>query len=173
MVRGLIDYMALTDEVRERAGEPPKPVIRHILRPRTILYTALWSLVGIGLLVALFVRADLDLSVTPERNPPYVTLSDGAIRNTYDIRVLNKHGEARPFRITVKGDLALRLSLEGSIHQTVDVPADSTQLQRVYVVAPPGSAPAAADRTEIRFWVEDLINGDRAYRDSTFNGAGE
>ena len=35
--RGLIDYMALTDEVSERAGGEPKPIIKHILRPRTIL----------------------------------------------------------------------------------------------------------------------------------------
>ncbi len=171
--RGLIDYMALTDETRERAGEAPRPVAKHILRPRTILYTVLWSAVGIGLVVALFVRPDIALTVRPERNPTYVTMSDGAIRNAYDIRLLNKHGEDRPFRITLRGDLALRVSLEGTVYDQVIVPANETLLQRVYVVAPEGSDPATQDRTEIRFWVEDLTNGDRAYKDSTFNGAEE
>ena len=102
--RGLIDYLALTDEVAERAGSPPKSVWKHILRPRTLVYTGLWAGVGVGLVVALFLRSDIGLNVTPVRNPIYVTLSDGAIRNTYDLRLLNKHGDPREFRIGLTAD---------------------------------------------------------------------
>ena len=72
-----------------------------MLRPRTILYTSLWSLVGVGLVVALFMQADIDVTVAPIRNPVYVTMSDGTIRNAYDLRLRNKHGEDRPFRLSV------------------------------------------------------------------------
>ncbi|SEQ02854.1 cytochrome c oxidase accessory protein CcoG [Thalassovita taeanensis] len=168
--RGLIDYMALTDEAAERAGKPVKPVMKHILRPRTLMYTALWSLVGIGLVVALFIRPDIDLTVAPVRNPTFVTLSDGSVRNTYDVRLRNKHGEDRPFLISLKGDPALRVELEGTIYSSVTVPADSTHLQRVYVIAPKGSAPAEHRRTEFRIWVEDTASGERAYKDTVFNG---
>ncbi len=171
--RGLIDYLALTDENRERAGQPTKPVIRHILRPRTILYTTLWSLVGVGLLIALFIRTEIDVTVAPIRNPVYVTMSDGSIRNAYDLRLRNKHGEDRPFRITVGGDPALRLEVEGSPYEAVTVPADETRLQRVYVMASKDTDPAGAERTDVRFWVEDLTNGDRVHKDSVFNGAGQ
>jgi len=171
--RGLIDYLALTDETLERASKPPKPVWKHVFRPRTILYTALWSLVGIGLVVALFMQADIDVTVAPVRNPVYVTLADGSIRNTYDLRLRNKHGDDRPFRITVNGDPALRLELEGAVFSNVDVPADATLLQRVYVIAPRGSGPATTDRTAIRFWVDDMVNGDRAYKNSNFNGVAQ
>jgi polyferredoxin len=41
--RGLIDYIALTDEPRERAGEQPRPIWKHVFRLRTMIYTALWS----------------------------------------------------------------------------------------------------------------------------------
>jgi len=168
--RGLIDYMALTDESRERAGQPPKPVMKHILRPRTILYTTLWTLVGVGLVVALFIRADIDVTVAPIRNPTYVTMSDGTIRNSFDLRLRNKHGEDRPFEISISGDPSLRVELEGVPNETVSVPADATKLQRVYVMAPRGSAPAGQDRTDLRFWVEDLDSGDRVHKDSVFNG---
>ena len=170
--RGLIDYLALSDEARERAGRPPRPVWHHVLRPRTVLYTALWALVGLGLLFALFIRAEIDMTVAPVRNPTYVTLSDGSIRNTYDVRLRNKHGEARRFRLSVKGDPALRLELEGTPYQSVMVAPDTAQMQRVYVIAPKGSAPARAHSSPIRLWAEDLGNGERAYRDSGFNGAG-
>jgi cytochrome c oxidase accessory protein FixG len=170
--RGLIDYMALSDEAAERAGQPPKSVWKHILRPRTLLYTALWSGVGIALVFALFIRSDIEMTVAPVRNPTFVTLSDGSIRNTYDIRLRNKTGDDRLFRVFVKGDPAFRVQLEGTIYESVTVPADTSHLQRVYVVAPPGSDPSNADLTDLRFWVEDLSTGDRAYRDSTFNGTG-
>lgn len=170
--RGLIDYMALSDEVAERSGKPPKNIWKHILRPRTIMYTALWSMVGIALVVALFVRSDIEMTVAPIRNPTFVTLSDGSIRNTYDVRLLNKHGEDRLFGLSVKGDLALRIQLEGLPYTSVTVPADATLLQRVYVVSPAGAAPSKQDNTPFRFWVEDLSNGDRAYKDTTFNGRG-
>lgn len=168
--RGLIDYMAISDETNERAGKPIKPVMKHILRPRTIMYTALWSLVGFGLVFALFIRADIEMSVAPVRNPIFVTLSDGSIRNTYDVRLLNKHGEDRPFRLSVVGDPALRIQLEGTPYESVNVPADTSFMQKVYVIAPAGSDPANSERTQFRLWAEDTSNGERAHKDTIFNG---
>ncbi|MEM9583072.1 MAG: cytochrome c oxidase accessory protein CcoG [Pseudomonadota bacterium] len=168
--RGLIDYLALSDEPLERAGKEPRPIWAHILRPRTILYTALWSFIGAGLVFALFIRADIDLTVEPIRNPTFVTLSDGTIRNTYAIRVRNKHGEPRQFRISLTSDEILRVQLEGSDRNIIAVSPDSTTLQRVYVSARPQDPAAQTDRTDLRFWVEDVQNEERAYRDSTFNG---
>ena len=170
--RGLIDYMALTDEERERSGKPPKPVWKHIFRPRTILYTTLWALVGVGLVVALFVRSDIGLTVAPVRNPVYVTMSDGSIRNTYDVRLRNKHGEARQLKLAVTGNPDLFLQIEGTPYSSVSVPADSTGQERVYVTAPAGSEAARADNIDIRLWVEDTANGDRTYKDTVFNGKG-
>ena len=51
--RDLIGYLAYTDETRERAGQPPKSVWKHVFRPRTVLYTTLWAGIGIALIVAL------------------------------------------------------------------------------------------------------------------------
>lgn len=168
--RGLIDYLALSDETRERAGETPRSIWKHILRPRTIMYTALWSLVGIGLVFALFIRPAIDMTVAPVRNPTFVTLADGSIRNTYEVRLRNKHGEDRPFRMSLRGDPALRVQLEGTPYETVMVPADTAKLQRVYVIAPKGSVPAETERTEFRFWVEDTSSGERSHKDTVFNG---
>ncbi|MGV6803065.1 MAG: cytochrome c oxidase accessory protein CcoG [Ruegeria sp.] len=170
--RGLIDYMALSDETRERSGESPKNIWKHILRPRTILYTALWSLVGFGLLFALFIRSDIELTVAPVRNPTFVVMSDGAIRNTYDVRLRNKHGEDRLFKLSLVGDPAMRLEIEGTQLDTVNVLADNTQLTRVYIVASKGTAPSTTESTPVRIWVEDLVSGERAYKDTTFNGQG-
>jgi len=174
----LIGYMALTDETRERAGEPPKSVWAHVFRPRTILYTALWAAVGVGLVVALFMRTDIEINVTPVRNPLFVTLSDGSIRNTYELRLRNKHGEDRWFTFSATSDAMFVLSLEGQKELKVLVPANETKTQRLFVTAPVDSLGANANRTDIRFWVEDLgtedmPGTDRVYYDATFNGKGK
>ena len=168
--RGLIDYMALTDEENERAGNQKISIWKHIFRPRTILYTALWSGIGIALVVMLFIRSEIDMTVAPIRNPQFVTMSDGSIRNTYDIRIRNMSHDDSTFQITLTSEAALDVGLEGTDLLTVDVPADTTHLQRVYVTAAPGSDPANRERTDFRFWVEDLQSTARTSRDTVFNG---
>jgi len=148
----------------------PQPLWKHVLRPRTLIYTAAWSSIGFALLFALFIRPEIELTVAPVRNPTFVTLSDGSIRNTYDIRLRNKHGEVRDFELSLTADGALSIDLEGAEGTTVDVPADATMLQRVYVVADPGDPAATRQRSPLRLWVEDTASGERAYRDTIFNG---
>ncbi len=170
--RGLIDYLALSDEPREREGNKPRPIWQHILRPRTILYTAIWGLVGLAMTYALFIRPEIEMTVAAIRNPTFITLSDGSIRNTYELRIRNKHGEERQFSMNLTGDLTLSLEIEGSPYRSVPVAPDSMQKFRVYVTAPASSPAATADQTDMRFWIEDLGNGDRAHADTHFNGKG-
>ena len=173
--RGLIDYMALKDETRERAGEKPINVWKHILRPRTILYFTLWGSIGVALVAALFLRSPIDFNVTPSRDPQFVQLADGGIRNIYTLRLRNKQGEPTEFRISLSSDdpdvaNGLRVSLEGQQADTVTVPPDETLTQRLYIEAPAGTKMATDDRTEVRLWVEDMNSTDRVSEDTVFNG---
>ncbi|GIT90818.1 cytochrome c oxidase accessory protein CcoG [Jannaschia pagri] len=166
-------YGGLTAGAPANATPPtwqPQPAWRHIFRRRTLVYTTLWALVGVGLVVALFIRPEIDMTVAPVRNPQFVTLSDGTIRNAYDIRLRNKHGEPRDFHLSLRADETLRIALEGRDNLVVPVPADSTLLQRVYVSARPQDAAAGTDRTDLRFWVEDIVSAERAHSDTLFFG---
>ena len=167
--RGLIDYLALSDQEEEAKGKPAKQLWQHVFRFRTMLYTTLWALIGVGLVFALFIRADIEMTVAAIRNPTFVTLSDGTIRNIYDIRLLNKHGEDREFHLSLTSDEILRIELEGTAERSVTVPANETLLQRVYVSARRNDPASSVDRTDLRFWVEDLISGERAHKDTIFN----
>lgn len=175
--RGLIDYMALKDETAEREGTEPKPLMKHILRPRVLLYFTLWSAIGIGLIVALFMRSPYDLNLTPVRNPLYVTMADGAIRNTYELRLRNKQGSAGTFTVSVAAadggtPQGLALELEGREQTRVEVAADETLTQRLYLTAAPDSPLARGGRTPVTLWVSDAGDGDRASVDTVFNGTG-
>ena len=168
--RGLISYLALKDETMERAGGHPTKIWKHVFRIRTMVYFVLWSGIGVGLVAALFLRSPIDFNVTPVRQPLFVTLADGSIRNTYEIRIRNKQGEDLPFKISVEGPQALDVKLEGVEADTVIVKADETKTQRVYVVAAAETPMAEEDRSEITIWVQDTVSGDRVAEEAAFNG---
>ncbi len=170
--RGLIDYMALRDESAERAGEAPKSVMRHILRPRTLLYFTLWSGIGVALVVALFMRTAVDLNVSPVRNPLYVTMSDGAIRNTYEVRLRNKQHEPRSFSFSVAGEGAetLLLAIEGAEGDVVTVAADETLTSRLYLTAPAGTPLTGRENTPLELVVQDQDGAATNSVDTVFHG---
>jgi len=169
--RGLIDYITLNDEPLERAGNPPRSMLKHAVRPRTLLYTGLWAGIGVAMTVALFIRPDIDVNVSPIRSPVFITMADGSIRNAYEIRLRNKHGEPRFFHVSVTSDEALFfVEIQGEEFTIVEVPSDATRTIRVYLSAAQNSKPATQSRTEIRFWVEDIISAERAYANTIFNG---
>lgn len=176
--RGLIDYMALHDETAERAGAAPRSVWKLVFRPRTMLYFTLWSGIGVALLTALLLRSPYDLNVTPVRNPIYVTLSDGAIRNTYELRMRNKQGAEKEFAVMVadaKGQPLpdVTLTLGGHEADLVSVSADETLVQRLYLTAEPGSAYATRSRSDIELIIRDMDGGRTAEVKTVFHGTGE
>src|SRR5438876_4633570 len=85
---------------RREAGKPP---IYRVVRPRTIVYSAIIAVVGAIMLYALLTRSLLDVNVLHDRNPLAIKLSDGSIRNAYTVRLLNKRGFDRTIAIVVDG----------------------------------------------------------------------
>ena len=77
--------------------------------------------IGLGLLYALFIRSDLEVTTEPLRNPLYVLQSDGAVRNIYDLRIRNKLGEAREFRLSLTSDEVLRIRIPVGVAYGSDV----------------------------------------------------
>ena len=172
--RGLIGYLALKDETAERAGAAPRPIMRHILRPRTLMYFTLWSGIGVALVVALFLRSPVDVNVSPIRNPIYVTLSDGAIRNIYEVRLRNKQHDAHPYVFGVAGadTQDLILSIEGAEGARVTVAPDETLTSRLYLTAPAGSALSLRESAPLTL----TVDGGSRIRTSVktvFHGKGE
>ena len=167
--RGLIDYMTVTDQEAEQNGAAARPALRHIFRPRTIVYSLLWALIGLGLVYGLFIRSDLEFSVAPVRNPVFVRLSDGDVRNMYTFRLRNKTSSSVDVRLGVDNpEMRLRTSSDADTIVTIGV--DSTSRHRVFIDVSPDSKAARTARTPIHFWIENTAGGKRHYVRSIFNG---
>lgn len=140
--RGLIDYCTEDDALAEQKGGAPRAVLNTLLRPRTLAYFALWIGVGAAMLFALGVRTRLDISVQQDRNPIFVRLSDGTIRNAYTIKLRNMEARPRPMQVSVTGLANAKMWTDaGSREQassalTTMVAADSVEKLRVFLLLP-------------------------------------
>ncbi|HEY4545075.1 MAG TPA: cytochrome c oxidase accessory protein CcoG, partial [Pedomonas sp.] len=153
--RGLIDYTTEKRDRLEAAGESLPPKWKSVVRPRTVLYTGVWALIGIAMLATLLTRERLDLSVSRQRNPLYVQLSDGSIRNGYTIKLLNMEPRPRTFTLTLEGPAGALMwdsyTTEAAAAETLSIPVgpDQTESRRIYVRVPAKSL--SGSKADIRF----------------------
>ncbi|TPE58818.1 cytochrome c oxidase accessory protein CcoG [Sandaracinobacter neustonicus] len=150
----LIGYSTLNRDKAEAKGEALQPIWKTLLRPRVLIYFAVWSAIGIAMLVVLAGRSRMDIHVAQERNPVYVQLSDGDIRNSYTVKLLNKEARPRQFEVSVSGLQGARLSdpvtgSEPAATVRLDVRPDGVDTYRLQVRAPVASL--HAEQTDIRF----------------------
>jgi hypothetical protein len=120
--------------------------------------------------VALFVRSDIDVTVAPVRNPQFVTLSDGSIRNTYDVRIRNMTHQPTDFAITLVSDQPLAVELEGRRAIPSTCPPTARSCSGSMSSRPRAATRRMRNLTNFRFWVEDLSTTTRTYQDTTFFG---
>ncbi|ESY87149.1 nitrogen fixation protein fixG [Mesorhizobium sp. LNHC229A00] len=146
--------------------------IRKIFRPRTYVYMGMWSLIGMGLLYSLLTRDRLEINVLHDRNPQFVTLSDGSIRNGYTVKLLNMIPELRTIIVTLGGLPGAEMSIVG-----VDLPADRSfaiqvepdrlKMLKVFVRLPADQIHGEAQTFTLR--VEDKASFESNEYTATFN----
>ena len=130
--RGLIAY----DTERNLAAAGRETVPIKLIRPRTILYAAAIAIVSGIMLTALLLRHDLDVNVLRDRNPLFVKLSDGGVRNGYTVKLIDKLYGPRALSLSVDGLPGAKLSVVGLETETnpiVTVPPDELKSIRLYV----------------------------------------
>ena len=103
---GLITYE--TDDNVERFERGEKPRYRFF-RARTMVYATAFLIVTAVMLGALVNRSELELNSQRDRNPNYVILSDGSVRNGYTLKVVNKANEPRIMDLVVEGDPSIQV----------------------------------------------------------------
>ncbi len=169
---GLIGYDTDVNVQRRIAREEP---IVKIVRARTLLYAALILAIGGVMAYALLGRTTLGISALHDRNPIYVRLADGGVRNGWTVRLINKTLESRPYRFEVLGLPEAHLEVAGvpvtaDLSTLVEVGPDQTRELRVLVSVP--ASLAAIDTRAIRFRLTDVVSGAVAHADDFFKGTG-
>lgn len=162
--RGLIAYH--TERYFDERTTEEKEHFKFI-RPRTIYYAMILAIVGMVMIYALSSRSPLELTVLHDRNPLFVMLSNGNIRNGYDIKILNKTHDHRHYTLDIKGleNADVRISGAGDIQSNkMYVEADSVGQYKVFVE----SKMQPQDPRDVTFYLKDNETGRQVMHDSMF-----
>ncbi|MEM8750534.1 MAG: cytochrome c oxidase accessory protein CcoG [Pseudomonadota bacterium] len=148
---------------------------RSIFRPRTYLYTAIYVGIGLALLTVLAMRQTLEVNILHDRNPLFVTLSDGSIRNGYEVKILNMRAETRQFWVQTSGLPGAVMKLASSQNRPteslfIEVAPDRLRSVKLYVTVPADQI--AAPRTEFTFRVTEIRGGESTASDARFEAPG-
>ncbi len=145
---------------------------RVIFRFRTLLYFGIWALVGIAMLVALGSRDRLELNVLHDRNPQFVILSDGSVRNGYTVKLLNMIPEPRTVFLSLEGLPGATMSIN-EIDQpegrSFAVPVDPDRLRTIKVFVRQPSNLVEPGKTPFSLIVEDKGSNEMDVYNAAFD----
>jgi cytochrome c oxidase accessory protein FixG len=160
--RGLIRY---TTENVVKGKYPDSGILKHILRPRTLIYSVLMLVIGGAFLVSLATRVPLRVDVVRDRVALSKETDDGLIENVYRLQLINKDGRAHRYTIEAEGIPGLQVVTSQAVIsaeplQTVDIPvslvADPVELKgrsiEVQFTVRATDAPDIVDEVKTKFF---------------------
>ena len=159
---------------RQNAGMAVRRIPR-LLRPRTLMYTAVLSLVAAVMVAGFLTRDTLSLSVLRDRAPLFVPLSDGGVRNAFTIKLVNKtHATAR-YALVLEGAPGVTILAQGAETDPQGRPILTTRPDgitewRVLVTTP--AARHLPANLPISFHLHDQEGHDVAHAQSVLLGPG-
>ncbi|OYW63723.1 MAG: cytochrome c oxidase accessory protein CcoG [Hydrogenophilales bacterium 12-64-13] len=160
--RGLIRY---TTENVVKGKYPDSGILRHVLRPRTILYSVIMLVIGSAFVVSLATRVPLRVDVVRDRVALSKETDEGLIENVYRLQLINKDGRAHRYTIEAEGIPGLQVvtsqaEISAAPLQTVDIPvslvADPVELKgrsiEVQFIVRAVDAPEIVDEVKTKFF---------------------
>lgn len=146
----------------------------RFVRPRTVIYAALIAAIGALMGWGLVTRPSYAVDLIRDRNPAFVRLADGSIRNGYKIKILNMRPGERTVVIDIAGPgvLVLKSNDAAIVGQTAAIrsPGDQVTTAHVFVAAKPD---AAAGQSQLTFTVRDPHTHEIITKRSAFLGLQE
>ncbi len=132
--KGLIRY-----DTEKHLTQPTPQNKFKAFRLRTFYYSLI-IITTCGLLAfKLSTKSLLEIDTIPDRNPIFVTLSDGSIRNGYSIKIMNKTHENKTFSLSIESpkEATIKMqSYEDMNLENLPVNADSLKTFKIYVIVP-------------------------------------
>lgn len=165
------------DLVRDKVGKF-NDAVRHfnwkiVFRPRTLVYFAAWAALGLALIFALTQSDRLEINVQHDRNPVFVTLKDGSIRNGYTIKLLNMIPERRTVELSISGLPEASVRINGVEPQfdnkfMIELDPDKVSSLRLFVSQKPSSD--FSTNQSFQFIVDDRQSNETDAYSAVFTG---
>ena len=157
---------------RFKAGMAARQMPRFV-RPRTLMYAGALTAVALVMLGAFLMRSTLNVTVLRDRAPLFVRLSDGAVRNAYTIKIVNKTRDEAPLALVLQAPEGFHMTVQDVEDDAQGRPvlhrrADGIAQYRVFVTVPHGQR--IAEDTPVSFRLLDAQGRAVASQSSNFLG---
>jgi polyferredoxin len=163
--------IAYDTDINIHLRQDNKPPVYKLVRLRTTVYAAVIVVVGGLMLYTLATRRSESISFIHDRNPIFVRLADGSIRNAFTVHIANKALETRLFELTVAGVPGLDVVLVGdnvaSGNPLIVVNPDQTRELRALLTT---HAPLPTASVPLTFTITDSKDGSQARAVDNFRG---
>lgn len=163
--RGLIRYDTERRLEEKNQGKPISDF--KLIRPRTLYYAGILAIVAGVMLYALIARQPLEITALHDRNPLFVTMANGDVRNGYDLKILNKTHNDHLYALRVEGLDNAEISMVGAGQVEpgqIGVAADSVGQYQIFIKAPV----KPQKPLDIELVVEDIKTGLEARYETMF-----
>jgi len=111
--RGLIRYDTETNQEKRAAGIAVKESL-NILRPRSLFYMVIVLVISGIMGYGLLTKPANEVMLMHDRNPLYVKLSDGSIRNGYTLKIMNMSNHDKHYSLLVDDEEQATIKVEGA-----------------------------------------------------------
>ena len=157
--RGLIRFSTQNGVAK---GWGKAEILRRVLRPRVLIYTAILVALCVGMLASLVVRSPLKVDVVRDRAALSRIVAGGKLENIYRLQIMNATEAPQRYRIAAKGLQGLELASEAEFE--IDAAQSRWVVVRLHI--PYGSAPAGSHA--VHFDIQSLGTGAMVSEKSVF-----
>jgi len=137
-------------------------ILRRVLRPRVLVYTAILVALCVAMLASLVVRTPLKVDVVRDRAALSRIVAGGKLENVYRLQIMNATETHQRYRIAAHGLKGLELASDSEFE--IDAAQSRWVVVRLHI--PYGSAPAGSHT--VYFDIESLGAGAKISEKSVF-----
>ena len=135
--RGLVKY---STENAVSQNWTRSQTLRHVLRPRVLVYASILGAIVIAMLVSLSLRTPFKVDVVRDRGVMARMVPGGKIENVYRLQVMNATESTQHYKITATGLPGLLVSSDNVVMvESTQSRWVAVRVQALYDVATPGS----------------------------------
>jgi cytochrome c oxidase accessory protein FixG len=157
--RGLVKYSTENAMINHWSA---KQTMRHVFRPRVLVYTSILMAIVLAIFVSLAMRTPFKVNVVRDRGVMARVVEAGKTENVYRLQVMNATEADQRYRFSVNGMPSLVITSDNTVNvestKAVTVPV---RVQADFGAASPGSH-------EIHFEIESLDSPGKLIEKSTF-----
>jgi cytochrome c oxidase accessory protein FixG len=162
--RGLVKY---STQHAMNLGWGREQMLRRILRPRVLIYTAILALIVVALFTSLMLRSSFKVDVVRDRGVMARLANGGMLENVYRLQIMNATESAQRYQLSASGIDNLKIESDvADADKTVTVNSAESRWIPVRLQIPDGSIKSGSHH--VRFVIKSMNDNESVDEKAVF-----